>query len=99
MVRDKIAQEQQLNVTYDELIEAVIEDLKMQYQGFQLPDEAWKDLAKRGLDNQEKAMHYYVEAQNKKALAWLTGQIELKEEVISLDDFREKVRKINEHNH
>ena len=71
----------------------------MQYQGFQLPDEAWKDLAKRGLDNQEKAMHYYVEAQNKKALAWLTGQIELKEEVISLDDFREKVRKINEHNH
>ncbi len=99
LVRDKIAQEQQLNVTYDELIEAVIEDLKMQYQGFQLPDEAWKDLAKRGLDNQEKAMHYYVEAQNKKALAWLTGQIELKEEVISLDDFREKVRKINEHNH
>ncbi len=99
LVRDKITAEQQLNISFDELIGAVIEDLKMQYQGFQLPDEAWKDLAKRSLDNQEKAMHYYVEAQNKKALGWLSSQMEIGEEHISLDDFREKVRKINEHNH
>lgn len=99
LIREEILIKERLNVSFDEMANSVIDDIKRQYPGVQLPDDAWRDLAKRTLDNQEKAMHYYVEAQNRKALNWLRDQIQTEEQEMSLDQFREKVKAINEHKH
>lgn len=99
LIREEILTKEKLAINFDEMAHSVIEDIKRQYPGVQLPDEAWRDLAKRTLDNQEKAMHYYVEAQNRKALNWLREQIQTEVQDISLDQFREKVKSINEHKH
>lgn len=99
LIREKIADEQQFNITYEEISSIVISELKNQYPGIQLSDDHWNEFAKRSLGNKEKAMHYYIEAQNQKVLEWIKKQIEVREETITLDAFREKIKQINEHHH
>ncbi len=99
ILREKIFEEQNLNVKYEDLASLVIAEIKNQYPAIQLPDESWNELVKRSLANKEKSMHYYIEAQNQKVLDWLKPQINLIEETVSLEKFREKVKQINEHHH
>lgn len=99
ILREKIIEEQNLNVKYEDLASLVITEIKNQYPAIQLPDESWNELVKRSLSNKEKSMHYYIEAQNQKVLDWLKPQINLIEETVSLEKFREKVKQINEHHH
>ena len=99
ILREKILAEQNINVKYEDIAELVIAEIKTQYPAIQLPDESWNELVKRSLANKEKSMHYFVEAQNQKVLDWLKQQMNLIEETVSLEVFREKVKQINEHHH
>jgi trigger factor len=99
ILREKIIEEQNLNVKYEDLASLVITEIRNQYPAIQLPDESWNELVKRSLSNKEKSMHYYIEAQNQKVLDWVKQQINLIEETVSLEKFREKVKQINEHHH
>ncbi|HEX5625040.1 MAG TPA: hypothetical protein VFX48_03405, partial [Saprospiraceae bacterium] len=99
LLREHIVETRQLNLKYEELTHAVIEEMKTQYPGIQLPDESWQELARRTLQDKEKSMHYFIEAQNRKALEWIRSQIQVEEAEVSLDEFRDKVKQINAHNH
>jgi len=99
LIRDQIIVDHQIEVQVNDIIDLVISEMKNQYPGVQLPDESWQELAKRTLGNKEKATQYYVEEQNRKALEWIKQQIQIQEESISLDQFRDKVKALNEHHH
>ena len=99
LIRDKIIADNKIQVEVSDIIELVIGEMKNQYPGVQLPDESWQELAKRTLGNKEKATQYYVEEQNRKVLEWMKQQIQIQENLISLDQFRDKVKALNEHHH
>jgi len=99
LIRDQIIVDYKIEVEVSDIIELVIGEMKNQYPGVQLPDESWQELAKRTLGNKEKATQYYVEEQNRKALEWIKQQIQIQEDPISLDQFRDKVKALNEHHH
>jgi trigger factor len=99
ILREKILDEQEFKITYEDVSGLVIAEIKNQYPAIQLPDESWQELAKRTMSDKEKSMHYFVEAQNQKVLNWLKSQINIVEQEISLDEFRDKVKQINEHHH
>ena len=99
LIRDQIIVDHHIEVQVTDIIDLVISEMKNQYPGVQLPDESWQELAKRTLGNKEKATQYYVEEQNRKALEWIKQQIQIQEESISLDQFRDKVKALNEHHH
>ncbi|MGB4969192.1 MAG: trigger factor [Saprospiraceae bacterium] len=99
ILRDKILEEGSLTLKYEDVAEIVIAEMKNQYPGIQLPDQSWQELAKRTLSDKEKSMHYFVEAQNQKALQWIKDNISLSNAEITLDEFRDKVKEINAHNH
>ncbi len=100
IIREKIMDQEKIKVTIEDVYDSVIHELKMQYPGIQLPPEHWNELAKRALSDKEKAMHYFVEGQNRKVIAWIKEKLNIEgNEMISMDKFREKVKHINEHHH
>jgi trigger factor len=99
LIREKILELNNTEIKYEDLISIVVSEIQMQYPGLQFSAEQWQELGKRKLSDKESSMHYFIEAQNQKALSWIKEQVAFDEEAISLEKFREKVKQINEHHH
>ncbi|MCC6753718.1 MAG: hypothetical protein IT266_07005 [Saprospiraceae bacterium] len=98
-VRDYILETQQIEISYDEVANEIIEDLQGKYGSFNLPPESWAKLAQKTMENKEQALQYIGEIQNRKALQWIKGRIDIPVERLSLDAFREKTEKYRTHQH
>ncbi|MBK9108318.1 MAG: hypothetical protein IPM92_08075 [Saprospiraceae bacterium] len=99
LIRDAITVEQKLEINYNDVVDAVMEEMAQYYPIHQLSESMKADFVKRIIDNQEKAMKYYTSAQNKKVLQWIRNHINPTIEKISLESFREKIVHLNSHQH
>ncbi len=98
-IRDHILETQQIEISYDEVANEIVEDLQGKYGSFNLPPESWAKLAQKTMENKEQALHYIGEIQNRKALQWIKGRIEIPAERLSLEAFRVKTEKYRNHHH
>ncbi|MBK8955943.1 MAG: hypothetical protein IPM34_10360 [Saprospiraceae bacterium] len=99
LIRDAIIKENQIKIEYNDIVDAVMNEMAQYYPIHQLPEHMKADFVKRIIDNQEKAMKYLNIAQNNKAIDWIKTQFEPSLEDISLEEFREKVVHLNSHQH
>jgi len=99
MIRNNVIQNQQIQIHYEDLVEAVINQFKSSYPGLNFSDDQWKDIAANTLKDKEKANEFYTNALNDKTFQWLRDHATIAEKEISLEDFRTLVKKLNEHNH
>ncbi|MDQ3141970.1 MAG: trigger factor family protein [Bacteroidota bacterium] len=97
LVRDHIANDQQFNVNAEEVYRVVIREMRRNFPGVNLPEESWVQLAQRALKDKDKSIEYYTEVLNEKAIQWLKNNLTISRAEISLDDFRERVKKMNSH--
>jgi hypothetical protein len=77
IIRERIMDKEGIKVNIDDVYEAVIHEMQLQYPGIQLPLESWKELARRTLSDKEKSMHYFVEGQNRKVIGWLKEKMKI----------------------
>ena len=99
MIRNNVIQNQQIQIHYEDLVDAVINQFKSSYPGLNFSDDQWKDIAANTLKDKEKANEFYTNALNDKTFQWLRDHANITEKEISLEDFRSLVKKLNEHNH
>lgn len=100
MVRKDIVEQNDIKVEYEDMIQAVIKQFKTMYGGINFPEESWRQVAQNALSkDKDKAQEYYLNVLNDKSIEWLKSNIIVLEDEITLDEFRDLVKKIQEHNH
>jgi trigger factor len=99
LIREAISSKANVKVEYPEIEQHAIQQMKAQYPGIQLPEESWKEFANRSLSNKDKAYEQFVEVLNNKVLAWLKEKVDIQNLEINLENFRQKVKEINSHDH
>ena len=97
LVRDRIFVEKGLQVQFNDVQQSIIRGFKAQYPGIQLQDEQWQMLAAKSLENKEELQKHYDTCQAEKVLEWIAQQINSTDKPISIEEYKEIVKKLNSH--
>ena len=97
LVRDRIFVEKGLQVQFNDVQQSIIRGFKAQYPGIQLQDEQWQMLAAKSLENKEELQKHYDTCQTEKVLEWIAQQINSTDKPISIEEYKEIVKKLNSH--
>ncbi|MEP7196832.1 MAG: trigger factor family protein [Saprospiraceae bacterium] len=99
LFKKTILEKVELKVELEDIKHLIVSKYQAQIPGLNFTDEQWSQVAMNVLKDKEKAQEFYTQAQNSKMLFWLKEQVNKVETAINLDDFREKVKELNKHEH
>ncbi|MBK9270011.1 MAG: hypothetical protein IPM48_00295 [Saprospiraceae bacterium] len=97
MIREKVAAEQNFQVTEQDVYLSWINDFRSQYPAFNLPVEQWISMAERALKDKEKFRSAYMNLIDQRCFEWLKSQIAKETKEINLEEFKEIVKQLNSH--
>ncbi|MBK8737880.1 MAG: hypothetical protein IPL98_18960 [Saprospiraceae bacterium] len=97
LLKDMLFVSKGLKVSYDDAKKHMIAKYKSMYPGIQLPDEQWEMLAARGFENKDTMMEYFQISQTEKVLEWISDNVQKTDKVLSIDEYKEIVKKMNSH--
>lgn len=96
LTKDKIAQEQEIKVDADELMDAAKENARRmfaQYGMNDIPENALENFAKGSLEKEEERRKLYEKRFEDKVIAYVKTVVKIDEKEISLDDFNKLFEK------
>ncbi|HRI01954.1 MAG TPA: trigger factor [Saprospiraceae bacterium] len=99
LISDAIRTEKNLEVDYEDVVQSIINKAKEQFAGYQLPEDQWRSFANRMMQDEKKHEEYIHQARIAKIVDFLKSIATEDKKEISLDDFKEMIRKKNSHDH
>jgi len=100
LIKQSLGKSYEIDVTPEELKEAMKDKVKQMLQGYNYPGLDYDGIAENYMKEQpEKIREVFEEVYARKVFDNIMNVVTLKKNKISVDDFKERVKKMNEHNH
>ncbi len=96
LIKNKLGKKYEIQVNPDEIRNEMRNKVLGYMQGYPMDENTLNDMTNRLLGNQEQVNRVYEEIQAAKIFDNLEGDLNLKENNISLEDFKEVVKDLNE---
>lgn len=97
LIRDQISTEQNFKPSTEQVVDNWIQEFQSKYPGLNFPKEQWIEFAARALKEEGKYQQSYMNLINDWCFNWLKQQIKLNSKTVSIEEFREIVKKLNSH--